>query len=111
MASRRLWGGRFEGEQDETLHDFSESFSFDQVLWREDLAVLRAHVGMLAQTGILKKELASKILPELDAIEKEIDSGEIALTGKHEDIDSFIEEELARRIGEDASLIRVARSR
>lgn len=111
MSSRKLWGGRFSSKQDEILEAFAESFSFDQRLWKQDLAVLKAHVGMLSKQQILQKAMASKILSALEEIQTEIENGRLPLSGGHEDIHSFIEEALVSRLGEEASAVRIGRSR
>jgi len=109
--SKKLWGGRFEGKPNEILEAFSQSLSFDQQLWKEDLQVLKAHVSMLSKTGIIQKPIGEKLIGALAQIEKEIESGKLSISGDHEDIHSFIEAEVQKRVGESASLMRIARSR
>lgn len=111
MTSKKLWGGRFRGEQDRIVQSFTESFSFDKALWRQDLAVLKAHVEMLIETKILDPADGRRIAAALDDLENEIHSGKLRLEGPHEDIHSFIEAQLQKKVGEKASLIRLARSR
>ncbi len=111
MASRKLWGGRFQGKQDPVALAFTESFSFDQQMWEEDIDILKAHVTMLVEKQIVQKEVGKKILTTLQSIHQEINESKLVLTSEHEDIHSFIEEELTKRIGEEASLIRIGRSR
>lgn len=111
MTSRKLWGGRFHAEQDKVAESFSNSFLFDQKLWKEDLAVLEAHVSMLVQTKVLKKEIGRRLLDAIAGTKNEIENGKLSLSGDYEDIHSFIEAELEKRVGEHSSLIRLARSR
>ena len=37
MADQPLWHGRFETSPAEALMKFTESLSFDQKLWRDDI--------------------------------------------------------------------------
>ncbi|MGK6314419.1 argininosuccinate lyase [Neorhizobium sp. DT-125] len=72
----------------------------------------RAHLVMLVETGILDKELASKIATALEAIDREIDPSTLVYTGEVEDFFFLIEKELKARIGVDiAGRLHTARSR
>lgn len=46
---KRLWGGRFTGEQDPLMVKFNESLSFDRRLWKEDIEVGR---GVRIEEGV-----------------------------------------------------------
>ena len=45
----KLWGGRFTKEENQLVHNFNESISFDQKFYRQDIAGSIAHVTMLAK--------------------------------------------------------------
>ena len=47
----KLWGGRFTKETNQLVHNFNESISFDQKLYKQDIAGSIAHVTMLAKQG------------------------------------------------------------
>ena len=47
----KLWGGRFTKEENQLVHNFNESISFDQKFYRQDIAGSIAHVTMLAKQG------------------------------------------------------------
>ena len=34
----KLWGGRFTKEENQLVHNFNESISFDQKFYRQDIA-------------------------------------------------------------------------
>ena len=51
----KLWGGRFTKEENELVHDFNESLSFDRRLYRQDIRGSLAHVTMLARQGIVSE--------------------------------------------------------
>ena len=52
----KLWGGRFTKEEDQLVHEFNESLSFDRRLYRQDIEGSIAHVTMLARQGIVTEE-------------------------------------------------------
>ncbi|MEQ1408486.1 argininosuccinate lyase [Neorhizobium sp. Rsf11] len=72
----------------------------------------RAHLVMLVETGILDRDLASRIADALEAIDREIDPSTLVYTGEVEDFFFLIEKELKARIGVDtAGRLHTARSR
>jgi argininosuccinate lyase len=72
----------------------------------------RAHLVMLAETGILDRAITAKIAEALVAIDKEVDPAELVYTGEVEDFFFLIEKELKARIGVDiAGRLHTARSR
>lgn len=64
-------------------------------------AIDRAHLVMLAETGILDAEQAKEIAKALDAIDAEIDPATLVYTGEVEDFFFLIEKELKKRVGPD----------
>lgn len=44
----KLWGGRFEESVTEKVEKFTESISFDKVLYKQDIMGSKAHATMLA---------------------------------------------------------------
>ena len=72
----------------------------------------RAHLVMLAETGILDRSQASAIARALEAIDAEMDVASLTYTGEVEDFFFLIEKELKRRLGPDlAGRLHTARSR
>ena len=72
----------------------------------------RAHLVMLAETGILDRAQAAAIARALAAIDDEIDVPSLVYTGEVEDFFFLIETELKRRLGPDlAGRLHTARSR
>jgi argininosuccinate lyase len=64
-------------------------------------AIDRAHLVMLAETGILPREAASRIARALIAIEREIDPAALIYTGEVEDYFFLVEVELRKRLQPD----------
>ncbi|GGA41730.1 argininosuccinate lyase [Pelagibacterium lentulum] len=75
-------------------------------------AIDRAHLVMLAETGILDAAQSSAIANALVAIDAEVDVPSLTYTGEVEDFFFLIERELRQRIGPDlAGRLHTARSR
>ena len=75
-------------------------------------AIDRAHLVMLAETGILDAEQAREIAGALDSIDAEIEPSELVYTGEVEDFFFLIEKELKKRVGPDlGGRLHTARSR
>lgn len=75
-------------------------------------AIDRAHLVMLAETGILTAEQAHDIADALGAIDAEVDPSTLTYTGEVEDFFFLIEKELKKRLGPDlGGRLHTARSR
>lgn len=107
----KLWGGRFTKEENQLVHNFNESLSFDQKFYRQDIKGSMAHVTMLAKQGIVTEEDKEAILEGLEGILKDLDEGTLVFTKEHEDIHSFVEAVLTQRIGEAGKRLHTGRSR
>ena len=106
----KLWEGRFDKPLDKLADDFNESLSFDQNLWRVDITASIAHATMLGKCHILSDGEAANICEGLRSIYDDIQSGALQIKGA-EDIHSFVENELTKRIGEAGKKLHTARSR
>ncbi len=107
----KLWGGRFTKEENQLVHNFNESLSFDQKFYRQDIKGSMAHVTMLAKQGIVTEEDKNAILQGLEGILKDLENGTLVFTEEHEDIHSFVEATLIGRIGEAGKRLHTGRSR
>ncbi|MCW6074364.1 argininosuccinate lyase [Clostridium sporogenes] len=107
----KLWGGRFKDEESKLMEDFNSSLSFDKKLYYEDIKGSIAHVKMLANQNIINEEEKEKILLGLEEILKEIDDGVLKIGGDYEDIHSFVEINLIRKIGNVGKKLHTGRSR
>ena len=107
----KLWGGRFTKEENQLVHNFNESLSFDQKFYHQDIQGSIAHVTMLAKQGILTTEDRDAIIEGLEGIRRDLESGALAFTAEHEDIHSFVEAVLTERIGEAGKRLHTGRSR
>ncbi|MFR1832238.1 MAG: argininosuccinate lyase [Lachnospiraceae bacterium] len=107
----KLWGGRFTKETNQLVHNFNESLSFDQKFYRQDIEGSMAHVAMLAKQGIISQEDKEQIAAGLSGILEDLESGRLEIEPGAEDIHSFVEETLTKRIGEAGKRLHTGRSR
>ncbi len=106
----KLWEGRFTEPSAKSADDFNQSLSFDYKLYWHDILASIAHVKMLGETQIIPKEEAETICDALVNILADIEKGVLPIEGA-EDIHTFIENELVKRIGVKGKRMHTARSR
>ena len=120
----QLWKGRFKKELSKTTNDFNSSIPFDSRMYREDISIpfdsrmyrediegSIAHATMLGKCGIISEESAEDIIKGLNGILADIDSGKLKIDMEAEDIHTFIEGELTKRIGDNGKRLHTSRSR
>lgn len=110
-GSDKPWGGRFAADAGRAAEGFTASLPFDRRLYRQDLEGSRAHVRMLARTGIITPEEARTLLAGLDAVQREIEAGTFPFRIEYEDIHLNVERRLAELLGPVAGKLHTARSR
>lgn len=103
--------GRFRKPLAQAAVRYSESISFDQRLYRQDIRGSIAHAAALAKAGIISKSEQKKIESCLREIEKEIAAGRFEWQQALEDVHMNIENALTKRIGETGAKLHSARSR
>ena len=115
---KKLWGGRFSGNgencenTDEYANKFHSSLSFDKKLYKQDIKGSIAHAEMLGRQGIISSKDANLIIKTLVEIDEAIDSGDLSFEkSRAEDVHSFIEAELVKRIGDAGRRLHTGRSR
>jgi len=106
-----LWGGRFTKDNDKEMFDFNESLSFDKKLYKVDITGSLAHAQMLGKQEIISKEEAEDITVGLKSILEDIEKGALKIDTEAEDIHSFVEAELIKRIGDTGKKLHTGRSR
>ncbi len=102
-----LWGGLVA----DTAKQLNSSIPFDCRMWREDITGSLAHAAMLGHQGIIPPEDADAITAGLQSILADIDSGALEIDMSAEDIHTFVEMELTKRIGDAGKRLHTARSR
>jgi len=107
----KLWEGRFSGGLAPDMEAFQNSIGFDSRLWEEDVSGSMAHAAMLGRQGIIGEDEAKVIVLGLEGIAADLRSGTLRVDLGAEDIHSFVEAELTRRIGEAGKKVHTGRSR
>ena len=103
--------GRFSATASEIAQRYSESVSFDQRLYRHDIAGSIAHASALSAAGILTADEFEMITRGLREIESEIAAGKFTWDTSLEDVHMNIEAALTKRIGVAGAKLHTARSR
>jgi argininosuccinate lyase len=108
----KLWGGRFEGEQNPVFESFHRSLPFDRRLWREDVRGSVAWANALAEAGVLSPTEAKKIVSALATIEADLaKDASILHASPAEDVHAFVEGSLGDLVGDLAKKLHTGRSR
>ncbi|NDV27260.1 argininosuccinate lyase [Desulfovibrio sp. JC010] len=111
MADNKLWGGRFAAKTAQSVEDYTESVSYDQNLYREDISGSQAHATMLAEQGVLTAEEAETLVKGLDQVLEEIESGKFEWKKEMEDLHMNIESRLTEIVGPVGGKLHTGRSR
>ena len=107
----QLWQGRFTKAVDSRVNDFNSSIRFDRRMAAQDIAGSMAHAAMLTGQGILSEADGAAIQEGLSGILADLESGALAIDPAAEDIHTFVEAELTKRIGEPGKRLHTGRSR
>ena len=107
----KLWAGRLQGQVDEKLNQLNASIGFDSRMYKQDITGSMAHAKMLGKQGIIPAEDSEKIIAGLKDILAEIETGALEIDMTSEDIHTFVEGELTKRIGDAGKRLHTARSR
>src|SRR6056297_3164605 len=107
----KLWGGRFRSKEDELMEKFQNGFKNTLWLLEPDLIGSIAHVSMLIKSNILKQNEGEKIIDGLNSILEDYKNSNLDLDGEYEDVHTFTELELIKRIGDLGKKVHTARSR
>ena len=103
--------GRLNQPAAELAQPYSESVSFDWLLYPYDIAGSIAHAAALARAGIITTDERQQIENELRVIEKEIESGKFKWDRSLEDVHMNVEAALTKRTGAVGAKLHTARSR
>jgi argininosuccinate lyase len=106
-----MWGGRFASGPDALMEEINASIGFDYRLAGQDIDGSKAHVAMLASTGIVEAEDAAAIASGLDQVKAEIEAGTFTFSRALEDIHMNVESRLSELVGPAAGRLHTARSR
>ena len=107
----QLWGGRFTKETDKLVYNFNASISFDQKFFKQDVEGSIAHAVMLEKQGIISLEEKDAIVKGITEIREEVENGTLVITDEYEDVHSFVEANLIKKIGDAGKKLHTGRSR
>ncbi len=111
-GSKKLWGGRFSTDVDQTMLRFSESTGADSPMIAEDIWGSEAHALMLAKCEIISRESLREILTWLEKAREEHAAGRLELKMELEDVHMNVESYLREGAGPEAGgRLHTARSR
>ena len=106
-----MWGGRFAEGPSAVMRAINASIPFDKQMWRQDIAGSKAHVAMLAETGIVSAADADAITAGLDQVADDYAANGVPEDLALEDIHMLTEARLTELIGAPAGRLHTARSR
>jgi argininosuccinate lyase len=106
-----LWHGRFEGGPAAELMAYTESLSFDQRLWPDDIAGSMAHVRGLAHVGIITDVERDAVLVALEQVAAEMGDGSFVFGPSDEDIHTAVERRVTELAGPAGAKLHTGRSR
>ncbi len=105
-----LWGGRFSEPPAEALRTLNDSFAFDRALLSEDVAGSIAWAGALGRAKVLTGRETARLVKGLRAIGAAGAAG-IPEGATDEDVHSYVEGALRRKLGPLAGKLHTGRSR
>ena len=107
----KLWKGLSQGNLSIHSNEINSSIRICGKMWAEDIDGSIAHARMLGACGIITAKESGVIVQELGKIKSELQNRKLVIDEKAEDIHSFIEAELTRRLGDVGKKLHTARSR
>jgi argininosuccinate lyase len=107
----KLWGGNYAEQPDRRFWELNRSFPFDCRLLPEEVAASRAYVRALGRCGALGDDHTAALVEGLEELLEAARKDPSSVTGDHEDVHSFVETWLTKRLGDLAGQAHLARSR
>jgi argininosuccinate lyase len=112
LPRKKLWGGRFASEQDPLFVEFNDSLPFDRELLGADIEGSLAYARALERASVFTKKERLVVEKGLNSIlhESEQDPQSIGRS-QAEDVHSYVEEALRKKVGSLALKLHTGRSR
>jgi argininosuccinate lyase len=112
VARKKLWGGRFTSEEDPFFAEFNDSLPFDRELLEADIEGSQAYARALERAGVLTRRERLSIEKGLRLIVDEHRQDPQAIgRSQAEDVHSYVEEALGKKVGSLALKLHTGRSR
>ncbi|MBU1124903.1 MAG: argininosuccinate lyase [Candidatus Omnitrophica bacterium] len=109
--AKKLWGTRFPKKTSTLTDAFTSSIAFDKRLASYDIIGSIAHAKMLGECAIISKKDAASLTQGLQALLKDIEKKKFSVDMRAEDIHSYVQEALFKKVGSVADKLHTARSR
>ena len=110
-AAQYTWAGRFSEPVSDLVKRYTASVDFDRRMWRQDIRGSLAHARMLAKQGIIGAGDLADIERGMEAVTREIESGEFTWSLDLEDVHLNIEKRLTALVGDAGKRLHTGRSR
>ena len=107
----RTWGGRFSGDTDARVADFTRSIEVDAALAADDIAGSIAHVRGLGRAGLLTDDEVGSLTDGLLALARDAAAGTLDWDPSLEDVHMNVEAALVQKVGPLAGRLHTGRSR
>jgi argininosuccinate lyase len=107
----RTWGGRFTGDTDARVADFTRSIEIDAALAADDIAGSIAHVRGLGRAAILSVDEVEALVDGLMTLADDVAAGRLTWDPALEDVHMNLEVALAEVVGPLAGRLHTGRSR
>ncbi|AGX86263.1 argininosuccinate lyase [Candidatus Symbiobacter mobilis] len=108
---QQAWSALFSEPMHECVQRYTASVSFDQRLWKVDIAASLAHAEMLCHQGILCPQDYADICRGMETITQEIESGSFVWKWELEDVHLNLEARLTALVGDAGKRLHTGRSR
>jgi argininosuccinate lyase len=108
---QQAWSALFTEPMSELVQRYTASVSFDQRLWRADIAGSLAHAEMLAAQGVIAAKDLADIQGGLAQITADIEAGSFEWKLELEDVHLNIEARLTALVGDAGKRLHTGRSR
>ncbi|MCP3853088.1 MAG: argininosuccinate lyase [Gammaproteobacteria bacterium] len=109
--AEKPWNGRFTEPTDAFVEAFTASVTFDQRMYRQDIAGSIAHAKMLTHVGVLTQDEQTQIIDGLEQVKSSIEAGTFNWSITLEDVHMNIEAALTDLIGITGKKLHTGRSR
>jgi argininosuccinate lyase len=112
LPRKNLWGGRFSAAEDPLFAEFNDSLPFDRELFEADIEGSLAYARALERAGVFSLKERRKVEQGLrQVLEENRKDPEAIKLSQAEDVHSYVEEALGKKIGTLALKLHTGRSR
>ena len=112
MPRKKLWGGRFTAEEDPFFAEFNDSLPFDRELLDADIEGSLAYARALERAGVFSRKERLSVEKGLRQLRDESSRDpEAVARSSAEDVHSYVEEALGKKVGTLALKLHTGRSR